>query len=293
MSSYCGAGERRQYQTQKISQPVEVKSEVVGDKPYARIEARHVREWMDDRADRPEAANGLLKTLKGLFAFAEKRRFVASSPLAQINKVKVSTNGFHTWTVDEVHKFEQFHPIGTKPRLVLTIGLFLGLRRSKIATVGRQNVEDGMIVLRPGKVRLGSKERKLHLPILPQLQEAFENTVTGNMTFITTDNGKPYSPASLGGMFRDWCDQAGLPHCTLHGLRKAGATIAANNGAIDRQLMAIYGWARADMATLYTEQADRMRQAKMGMGFLVPNTKEEQANIPPPKWVGQTERKTK
>lgn len=32
----------------------------IGEKPFAKIETRHVRVWLDDRADRPEAANGLL-----------------------------------------------------------------------------------------------------------------------------------------------------------------------------------------------------------------------------------------
>jgi hypothetical protein len=32
--------------------------------------------------------------------------------------------------------------------------------------------------------------------------------------------------------------------CTAHGLRKAGATIAANNGATAHQLMAATAWAR-------------------------------------------------
>ena len=51
--------------------------------------------------------------------------------------------------------------------------------------------------------------------------------------------------------------------------------MAANNGATDRQLMAIFGWSKADMATLYTEQADRKRQAKMGMETLAPRTSDE------------------
>lgn len=41
---------------------------------------------------------------------------------------------------------------------------------------------------------------------------------------------------------RQWRDEAHLHKCTMHGLRKAGATIAADNGATDEQLMAIFGW---------------------------------------------------
>jgi len=36
--------------------------------------------------------------------------------------------------------------------------------------------------------------------------------------------------------------RSGLAKCSAHGLRKAGATIAAENGATDQQLMAMFGW---------------------------------------------------
>jgi hypothetical protein len=39
---------------------------------------------------------------------------------------------------------------------------------------------------------------------------------------------------------------------TAHGLRKAGATIAAENGATVHQLMAIYDWSTPNQAEVYT-----------------------------------------
>jgi hypothetical protein len=56
-------------------------------------------------------------------------------------------------------------------------------------------------------------------------------------------------------------DEAGLPQCSAHGLRKAGATVAAENGATDRQLMALYDWTTAAQANVYTAAADRKRMA--------------------------------
>jgi hypothetical protein len=50
--------------------------------------------------------------------------------------------------------------------------------------------------------------------------------------------GRPFSDAGFGNNFCDWCDQAGLHHCAAHGVRKAGPTIAAENGATTKQLMA-------------------------------------------------------
>jgi hypothetical protein len=60
------------------------------------------------------------------------------------------------------------------------------------------------------------------------------------MTYIVTEFGKPFTAAGFGNKFRDWCDEGGLEGCAAHGLRKAGATIAADNGATAHQLMAIY-----------------------------------------------------
>ena len=47
-----------------------------------------------------------------------------------------------------------------------------------------------------------------------------------------------------------------------HGLRKAGATIAAENGASDRQLMAMFGWATARQAGVYTRKASSKTLAR-------------------------------
>jgi integrase len=52
---------------------------------------------------------------------------------------------------------------------------------------------------------------------------------------------------------------------SAHGLRKAGATRAANNGATVAQLNAIFGWKGERMASHYTQTADRMKLARDGM----------------------------
>ena len=82
------------------------------------------------------------------------------------------------------------------------------------------------------------------------------------------DLGRPFTDAGFGNKFREWCDQAGLHHCTAHGLRKAGATIVANNGATPHQLMAIFGWDTLKMAEAYTRAADQQRLAESAMHML-------------------------
>lgn len=108
------------------------------------------------------------------------------------------------------------------------------------------------------------------IPILPELRAVIDATHIGEETYLVNAHGKPFQATSFGNSFRDWCDAAGLKQCSAHGLRKAGATIAAENGATATQLMAIYGWERLEQAELYTRAANRTRVAKDAMHLVVP-----------------------
>jgi integrase len=82
---------------------------------------------------------------------------------------------------------------------------------------------------------------EIEIPVLPELRRIIEATPDkGDLTFLISDHGRAWSSGDrFGNRFRDWCIAARLPHCSPHGLRKAGATIAAENGATEAQLSAI------------------------------------------------------
>lgn len=84
------------------------------------------------------------------------------------------------------------------------------------------------------------------------------------MVFLTTEKGSAFSsPNTFGPWFRKRCQEARLPpECTAHGLRKIAATIAAENGATEHELMAMFGWERPAMAQVYTKAADKARLAR-------------------------------
>jgi hypothetical protein len=87
-------------------------------------------------------------------------------------------------------------------------------------------------------------------PVLPVLADVIARSPTGDMTFLMTSFGKPFTVAGFGNWFRKRCNEAGLPQCSAHGLRKAGATLAAEDGATDRQLMALYDWTSEKQANV-------------------------------------------
>ena len=98
-------------------------------------------------------------------------------------------------------------------------------------------------------------------------------TKTGQMVFLATQFGKPFTSNGFGNRFRKWCDDAGLPH----GLRKAGATIAAENGATEHQLMAIFGWKTLKQVQHYTATARQKRLTASGMQLLIPERSENES----------------
>lgn len=132
---------------------------------------------------------------------------------------------------------------------------------------GKQHSKRGVLTFTQHKGR-NRKPHKLTLPILPALQKIMDASLCGDMTFLLNDLGRPFTDAGFGNKFRDWCDQADLPECSAHGLRKAGATVAANNGATAHQLMAIFGWDTLKEAEKYTAKADQQRLAQAATHLL-------------------------
>jgi integrase len=221
-----------------------------GEKPYARMEPRHVRMLRDEKSG-PEAANGVLKALRALFSWAVTAEIAISNPAKNVPKIRYKTDGFHTWTLDEVSQYEAKHPPGSKPRLALYLLLYTGARRGDVVHLGRQMIRDGWLTFTASKTGT-----LVSIPVVPELQAELALAPKGNLPFLLTAYGRPFTPAGFGMRFREWCNHAGLPQCSAHGLRKAGATIAAERGASEAQLNVIFGWAEnSNESRRYTRTA--------------------------------------
>ena len=79
--------------------------------------------------------------------------------------------------------------------------------------------------------------------------------------------------ACFGNRFKAWCVQAGLPHCSAHGLRKAGTNRVLENGATEYEAMAIHGWDSPKQAALYALHVNRKKLADSAMDLLDPDYK--------------------
>jgi integrase len=102
---------------------------------------------------------------------------------------------------------------------------------------------------------------------LPELSETIAAGPTGELSIIASKKGQPIRKEVLGNLFKEACRAAGI-NKSAHGIRKAAATRAANNGATVATLEAIFGWEGGQMASLYTKAADRRALAAEHMGKL-------------------------
>jgi integrase len=116
------------------------------------------------------------------------------------------------------------------------------------------------------------------LPILPVLQKTLDAGPCGDLTFIVSSKGRPFTKDSFGNAFRHACLAAGLRNRTAHGLRKIAAIRCAENGASVPQMNAIFGWTGAKMALHYIEAADRKKMAAEAMEKL---NRDRTSNVAP------------
>jgi integrase len=274
IAKYLSGGEFAELtpRTRRVRQQIldKIRERPEGKLPYRLMQPRHVAKLRDEKVETPEGANALVKALRQVFAWAilPHVSLADTNPAAVVPYLKSSGDGFHTWTIEEVEAFEARHPSGTKARLALALLLNTGVRRSDVVKLGRQHKRDGWLTYKPTK-NSHRNPKVVTIPILPELQAELDAAgIEGQMTFLQTEFGKPYTAEGFGNWFRRRCDEAGLPHCTAHGLRKAGACLAAEGGATEHQLMAIYGWETIKEAEKYTRKARRRTLAEQGMPAL-------------------------
>ncbi len=240
-----------------------------GDKPIAMLEARHIRKILDERSATPGAANYLLRILHILMQFAIERDWRRDDPTLAVRKIRTKVKGFHTWSEENIAAFEAKWPLGSKPRLALSLLLYTAQRRSDVIRMGRQHVRADIIHVVPQKTERSSGAR-LAIPIHPALSAELAAVPANQLTFLQTDGGKPFKPQGFTQWFIKCAEAAGLPSgCTPHGLRKAAARRLAEAGCSANVIMAITGHTTLREVARYTIAADQEMRARRGIASLL------------------------
>ena len=208
-------------------------------------------------------ANGAVAILRVMFHWAvEDAKLLRTNPCLGVKAIKYTGGTNHVWTDEEMMRFEEAYPLGTRERLAYALLLYSGQRSADIVRLGRQHLKDGWLTITAGKTGKAAQ-----VPVLDVLSEAIAAGPTGDLTFLVSDERTPLQVSTFGRWFREACDQAGVPDCTPHGLRHAGATRLAARGASTATLQCIYGWS-LPMAERYTKTASHRRSAERDIHLL-------------------------
>lgn len=209
-------------------------------------------------------AGNFRKEMKRLFGYAVKLKWRADNPASDTSPIKKGV-GWHTWTNEEIEQYRDYHPYGTVPRLVMELALNTSARRCNLNTLERKQIVDDCI-----EVKHAKDNDETTVPVLPETRLALDAMPTAHIRYLIVGaHGKPYTVEGLGEKMRRWCDRAGLPHCSLHGLRKATSRQLAESGASDAQGRAVTGHKKDATFAYYAAKANRKTLAGTAMSNLV------------------------
>jgi integrase len=241
-----------------------------GDKPIVALRREDVKRMVEARA--PAAGRHFRTALRALVRVAIDASYLTEDPTVGVKTVTMKTSGYHTWTEDEIAAFEAAHPIDSRARLAFALLLYTGQRRGDVVRMGRQHIRQGRIHVRQEKT-----DAELGLMIHPRLQAVLDAHRLDNLAFLVTKKGRPFTSASFGNWFRKCCNEAGLPHCSAHGLRKAAARRLAEAGCSAPQIAAVTGHKSLREVERYIQAAAQMKLADAAL--LRTEPEQEVANL--------------
>ena len=200
-------------------------------------------------AAKPAMANITRSVLRLLMQYAVDTELRHDNPVLGLKAYRTGTR--HTWTDDELSRFERRWPLGTRERLAFALLLYTGQRVGDIVEMRRSDVSNGIIRVVQQKTGV-----ELSIPLHPALFAAIKAAPAKGVTLIGDANGRPIKRATLTLLMRKAALSAGLPgRCVPHGLRKAIMRRLAEHGSSAKEIAAISGHRSLREIERYTAEA--------------------------------------
>jgi len=221
-----------------------------GDKGAASIATHHLEAIFNAMAGRPGATRNLRRRLNTVFSLCVRLGWRKDNPVRETKARRSKSQGFIPWSDDEIATYRAFWASGTRQRMAFELLLCLGQRRSDTHTMGRQQL------VGPNKIRVVQQKggKMLVIRIHPMLQAEIDQH-RGDLTFVLTEYGAPFSAAGFTSWFVKTAVQAGIPGRSPHGLRKSSGRHLAEAGCTAHQIMSILGHSSLAEAEKYTRSA--------------------------------------
>jgi integrase len=234
-----------------------------GQRGIATLERRHVVRMLDAKTETPVAARDFLRCLRLLIAYAIKIGVRQDDPTAGVRVPVPRSDGFRTWSEEDIAAFEAAYPVGSKPRLALAMLLGTALRCADVVRVGRGNVRNGTVC---NVTQQKTGTRLPPIPITATLAEAINAAAPSeHVVFLLNEHGRPFTPRAFSRWFIKQCERIGLKGVSAHGLRKAACRRLAEAGCSANEIAAVSGHASLREVERYTRAADQARMARNAM----------------------------
>jgi integrase len=228
-----------------------------GEGPINRMTRKHVTDLLE--AMPPIPGRNFLVSVRALMQYAVKKELRSDDPTEGVERIKPpASDGWRTWTDEEISQYEAYWPIGSMPRLAFALALYTSQRRSDVVQMGPQHIKAGWMIITPKKTKR-TTGKTLRLKIDARLQHVIDNTPqSGHLAYIVNQWGKPFADgSSFGEAFKGWCRKAGLPNdLSLHGLRQAFCRIAVEEGASESEVRSYTGHTTSRQLQPYIQARD-------------------------------------
>jgi integrase len=241
-----------------------------GDISLRKFERRHAQRYLS-LVGKAASQRNMAQSLAHFFDYCVEVGSIAESPAAGLKRAKMvaKAGGIRAWTEQDVDAFKARHPPGSTAHLALSLYLNFGVRKSDVVRIGPRDIRGNMLAdFQPQKTsRTGGV--KINVPLLAETHAAIAATpVTGADSYLVTSFGKPFTANGFGNKMREWCDQAGLPECSSHGLRKLLLIRLAELGLNTETIMAISGHKNRAEVDTYVAAFNRKKLAGVAMAAI-------------------------
>jgi len=220
-------------------------------------------------AKTPGAAANMVKAIRAMYKWSFETGITQTNPAINISPPRPKGKGAIPWTVEDLYQFRDKHPPGTMAYLAVTLFMFTSCRISDAYMLGRKNEFEykGRTWIGWQPVKKGSTF--VDIPILPPLMKALRSQTVVGETYLLNEYGQPFaSPEGLRNRMRKWCDEAGLPHLSSHGIRKGSGTMMIEMGCSVHDVMSVQGHSDSKTSDVYTKSFNRRQHAENAMDKL-------------------------
>lgn len=218
--------------------------------PAGEIERKEIILLLDEKADKPAAANLMLGIYRSLYRWGRQREHVANDPCAGIDPFDIGEHEpWPEWLLDLALTSDN-----ERVRLAVHLLYYTAQRIGDVIAMQWTDIEGEYIFVKQQKT-----EKVLQIRLHRDLQALLASTPKRGFTIITKANGSAVSQDWLRTSLQVWAKKNGAK-IVPHGLRKNAVNTLLESGCSAAEAAAISGQSLA----MVEHYAKRRAQPKLG-----------------------------